>query len=350
MKLFLFSAAVFFGGFQLANAQYSGPDYTNPQNSSWGNSSQYGYGYDNDDWDDDEYFPDEYYYQLPQDYYNDNLYQSYYNDYRQSINQIRWDRVFTQLNLASWQIQQIVRLNRYFNNYNTWFSYYRYNPDRWYYDRFYALRDILGPDVYIVFQNKYYGGRNPISYWRNYRQQRYNGYSYINPRYRRVSVRNYYIEPQRYHEQYGHSYGLYTPKVNKYDGGGGFKNDSGWGNQNGNNGRFRNNSNNNSSSNSNGVFRNQSSIGNNEITSPNSNDGGFRRTTPPAQRKIESSNEGRGRYNSETRERTRTIQEPRTQPNDSNSSSNGFRNNSNDTNTSTSTQSTNNTNNSGGFR
>ncbi|WP_435522478.1 hypothetical protein [Chryseobacterium indoltheticum] len=100
----------------------------------------------------------DYYYNYPQDYYPADYYQSYYNDYRQSIININWNGFFVQHRLNRWQIDQILYLNNLYSSFAAWNNFYRYNPDRWYYDRFYAMERILGPRVFVIFQNNYYHG------------------------------------------------------------------------------------------------------------------------------------------------------------------------------------------------
>ena len=70
---------------------------------------------------------DDYYYEYPNDYYGDDYYQSYYNDYRRSISMINWQRFFMQYRLTNWQVNMIMDLNRQFDSYNVWSSYYRMN-------------------------------------------------------------------------------------------------------------------------------------------------------------------------------------------------------------------------------
>lgn len=230
MKKLLFSAGILLS--VGVSAQYSNNGYPYNGNEAYSYSSNY---YE------EEYFPEDYYYDFPDGYYTEDFYRSAYNDYRRSIRNIRWNRLFRQLRLASWQIQEIIALNSYFNSFDAWYSHYRYNPDRWYYDRFYALRDILGPQVYIVFQNNYYNGYDPVDFYRDYRYRVYSGYTYVNPRYRNVSVRNFYIRPQEFHQRHGYSYGNYQPR-NSYRGSEGFKDD---GFRNNSQGGFRNAPNNN---------------------------------------------------------------------------------------------------------
>lgn len=164
-------------------------------NNGWGNNGYYG---SNDDYysdeDDRNLFPDDYYYNYPQDYYPQDYYQSYYNDYRQSIYNIDWNRFFVQQRLNRWQIDQILYLNNLYSNFAAWDNFYRYNPDRWYYDRFYAMERILGPRVFVVFQNRYYNGYNPIAYFQNYRRTYYVPRFRVMPRYRNVNINVYRVD------------------------------------------------------------------------------------------------------------------------------------------------------------
>lgn len=176
------------------------------QNDSWGYDDDfYSYAYNN--------FPDSYYYEYPVDYYPSAYYQSYYNDYRQSIMGVNWDRFFMEFNLNQAQIQQIMMLNRRFSSYGQWSSFYAMNPDRWYYDRFYALQQILGPRIFIVFQNRYYQGYSPVAYWQNYRRTYYVPRYQPIQRYRSVNVRNYYVDRDRYFRDYGSRYGYNTNRT-----------------------------------------------------------------------------------------------------------------------------------------
>ncbi|OWK73453.1 hypothetical protein CBW16_08005 [Flavobacteriaceae bacterium JJC] len=188
MKKILFGLSVFFT--TLISAQ-NYPDYY-PTNSN--NNGYYG------DYDDEYYFPDDYYYEYPSDYYRNDLYQSYYNDYQRSIYDVNWNRFISVYRLAPWQVQQIMMLNDRFPSYAAWNSYYRYNPDRWYYDRFYALERILGPRVFVIFQNNYYNGYSPVVYWQNYRRQHYVTNVYIVPKYRNINVNRYKINRTQYHQ------------------------------------------------------------------------------------------------------------------------------------------------------
>lgn len=154
-------------------------------NNNYDNGDQYQYYYD------DYNYPDEYYYEYPSDYYTNGFYKGYYNDYRNAIIGINWDRFFIEFRLSPVQIREIRILNARFPNYGQWQKYYRYNPDRWYYDRFIALERILGPRIYVVFYQRYYHNYNPIVYFQNYRVKNYRPSVYITPRYRNVDVRTF---------------------------------------------------------------------------------------------------------------------------------------------------------------
>lgn len=188
MKKILFGLSVFFA--TLISAQ-NYPDYY-PTNS---NNNGY-----NGDYDDEYYFPDDYYYEYPSDYYRNDLYQSYYNDYQRSIYDVNWNRFISVYRLSPWQVQQIMMLNDRFPSYKAWNSYYRYNPDRWYYDRFYALERIMGPRIFVIFQNNYYNGYSPVTYWQNYRRQHYVTNVYIVPKYRNININRYRVNRTQYHQ------------------------------------------------------------------------------------------------------------------------------------------------------
>lgn len=164
-------------------------------NDSWGYEEQYGY---NDNSFNNNYFPDDYYYNYPQDYYPQNFYQSYYNDYRNSIININWNGFFNQYRLNPWQISQINRLNNLYNSFSSWNNYYRNNPDRWYYDRFYALERILGNSLFIIFQNNYYNGLRPIVYFQNYRRDHYLPRFTVMPKYRNININVYRVDRNRF--------------------------------------------------------------------------------------------------------------------------------------------------------
>ncbi len=65
-------------------------------------------------------------------------------------------RFFVEFRLSPYQIREIRILNSRFSSYGHWQRYYRYNPNRWYYDRFIALERILGPRIYVVYYQRYY--------------------------------------------------------------------------------------------------------------------------------------------------------------------------------------------------
>ena len=189
MKKILLGLSVFI--MALVSAQ-NYPDYYPNGNNNNGNY----YG----DIDDEFYFPDDYYYEYPSDYYSSALHKDYYNDYRRSINDVNWNRFISMHRLSPWQVQQIMMLNDSFPSYSSFNSYYRYNPDRWYYDRFYAMQRILGPNVFVVFQNNYYNGYNPIVYYQNYNKRHYARNIYVIPRYRNVNVNVYKVNKVQYHQ------------------------------------------------------------------------------------------------------------------------------------------------------
>ncbi|UOE40613.1 hypothetical protein MTP09_11990 [Chryseobacterium suipulveris] len=295
MKKILLGISVF--AMTLASAQYYPDTYPN---NGWGNGGQNnGYYYGDDE--DEFYFPDDYYYQYPSDYYTDNYYQSYYNDYRRSIYDINWNRFFRMYRLSPWQVQQIIMLNEMYPSFSAWNNYYRYNPDRWYYDRFYALERILGPRIFVIFQNNFYGGYSPVVYYQNYRRQHYAANVYIIPRYRNINVNRYRVDRVQYHQN--------NPRPNF-----GFT-DNGR-TRSGNNSGFRNDSN----SNQNGGFRNDTNSNNGFRNDTNSNqNGGFRNNT-------NSDREGGFRNNQGTAPRVNT--EHRSGGFRSEQNSGGFRNDS----------------------
>ncbi|MBD8017685.1 hypothetical protein [Kaistella pullorum] len=188
MKKLLFGLAVVFSSWMSAQIYQ---DYYPTSGSSVGYYEEY---------DDEFYFPDDYYYEYPSDYYTQDFYRSYYDDYRRSIYDVNWNRFFSMYRLSPWQIREIMMLNDQFQSYNAWNSFYRYNPDRWYYDRFYALERILGPRIFVIFQNNYYHGYNPVIYYQNYRRQHYAPHVYIVPRYRNINVNRYRVDRVQYHK------------------------------------------------------------------------------------------------------------------------------------------------------
>ncbi|MHA6696402.1 hypothetical protein [Chryseobacterium sp. A321] len=201
MKKILLTVAL--GLFGLSSAQYY------PSN---GGNSQYESGWYGDE---DHYFDEDYYYEYPDDYYVDDYYRSFYNDYRQSITRVNWNRLFRELRLNSWQANMVMDLNRQFPDYYSWNSYYRSNPNRWYYDRFYALEQILGPRAFSIYQSYYYNGRSPVQYyvnfWRSNYRPRYYSY-YVVPRYRSVNINLYKINRKNYHRNVGTQYGWNQPR------------------------------------------------------------------------------------------------------------------------------------------
>ena len=150
----------------------------------------YGYEY----YDNQYNYPDDYYYNYPTDYYPEDYYQNYYNDYRNSIVNINWNRFFRTYRLSPMQVQAIINLNNRFPSFMAWNSYYGMNPDRWYYDRFYELERILGPQVFVVYQQNYYRGVSPIVYFQNYRTSYYVVNYHIRPKYRNVDVIRYRVD------------------------------------------------------------------------------------------------------------------------------------------------------------
>lgn len=230
-------------------------------NNGWDDDGYYqndgGYYSDQDD---RNYFPDDYYYNYPQDYYPSNYYQSYYNDYRGSIINIDWNGFFVQNRLSRWQVDQIMRLNNLYASFTAWNNFYRYNPDRWYYDRFYALERILGPRVFVVFQNNYYRGSSPIVYFQNYRRTYYVPRYTVMPRYRNININVYRVDRSRFRRMDNPTFEIIR-RDSRPDNG--FRNTG----NNGNTGGFRGNN----GGNNNSGFRNENNGG-----FRNSNGGGFR--------------------------------------------------------------------------
>lgn len=152
------------------------------------------------------HFPDDYYYEYPTDYYPVAYYESYYNDYQQSIIGINWEKLFVEFRLSPMQIHQITILNNRFSDYSFWYDYYGTNPDRWYYDRFYALERILGARDFIIFQNRFYDGYAPVVYFRNYKKRHYARRYRPVRQYRHININIYNMGRDRYFEHYGNSY------------------------------------------------------------------------------------------------------------------------------------------------
>ena len=212
------------------------------------------------DQDDQNYFPEDYYYNYPQDYYQNDYYQGNYNDYRNSIVSINWNGFFVQNNLNRWQIDQILRLNNLYISFSTWNNFYRYNPDRWYYDRFYALQRIMGPRVFVTFQNNYYRGYSPVIYFQNYRRTHYASIRRPIPRYRNININIYRVDRSKFHRMDNPTFNVVRGNSRPNNGFRGSVRD-------GNNGGFRNQAENRSNNNNPG-FRNE----NNGVK----NNGGFR--------------------------------------------------------------------------
>lgn len=175
-------------------AQYSTNDTT------WGDEY---YEYKDDEY----YFPEDYYYEYPNDYYSNSYYRDFYQDYRRSILRVNWDNFFYEFNLSPNQIRLIIDLNNQFDTYYTWESYYRTNPVRWYYDRFYALERILGSRLYVIFQNRYYRRVRPVVYYNNRCRNFYNVRYQVRPAYRHYNINRYRVDRYNYHQNIGRRYG-----------------------------------------------------------------------------------------------------------------------------------------------
>lgn len=259
MNRILFGLSVLFA---MSVSAQNYPDYY-PTN---GNNNNY-----YEEYNDEYYFPDDYYYEYPSDYYTNDFYQNYYNDYRKSIYDVNWNRFFATYHLSPWQIREIIMLNERFPTFSAWNSYYRYNPDRWYYDRFFALQQILGPKIYVIYQNNFYNGYNPVVYFRNYRIKHYIPAICIIPRYRNINVNIYRIDKNTFHQNNPRRNTAFqqTPRIRDN----GFRKDRVTENNPRNNTEIRNETGNTRSNN----FRTQPEIRNNSV-----------RTTAP-ERKIENS-------------------------------------------------------------
>lgn len=298
-------------------------------NNGWDNDGYYGNndGYYSDD-DDRNYFPDDYYYNYPQDYYPSDYYQSYYNDYRQSIININWNGFFAQHRLNRWQIDQILYLNNLYSSFASWNNFYRYNPDRWYYDRFYAMERILGPRVFVVFQNNYYHGSSPIVYFQNYRRTHYVPRYRVMPRYRNVNINIYRVDRNSFRRNDNPTLNVVRSRdvggVRKGNSSGGFRSsdsNNGVRNNNGNNG-IRNNNGNGGVRSNNGGFRNDNGR----------NEGGQRqREVAPRSENNSPRNNGNGGFRSQPRNENSNPRQqnnaPRQQNNSNEGRNSGFRGN-----------------------
>lgn len=257
-------------------------------NNGWGDE---GYGNNSEyynDQDDQNYFPDDYYYDYPQDYYPSDYYQSYYNDYRNSVTSINWNVFFAQNRLNRWQIDQILYLNNLYSSFSSWNNFYRYNPDRWYYDRFYAMQRILGPRVFITFQNNYYHGSSPIVYFQNYRRTYYVPRYRVMPRYRSININIYRVDRSRFRRQDNptlrvvstRNYSGFRNNDNRNQGNNGFRNDGGFRNSDNNgvrnNSGFRNGNSGNVERPSNSRFRNNRNQDAVRENTPRRENNGFR--------------------------------------------------------------------------
>lgn len=245
-------------------------------NNGWGDNGSYdnNEGY-YDDYDNENNFPDDYYYDYPQNYYPQDYYQSYYNDYRNSVVNINWNSFFQQNRLNRAQIDQILYLNNLYSNFSSWNNFYQHNPDRWYYDRFYAMERILGPRVFVVFQNNYYQGNRPTVYFQNYRRTYYSPRFAVMPKYRNVNINVYKIDRNKFRRHDNPTFKVISSSKNN-----GFRN----GNSNSNNG-FRKSNNNvgvkkaNPSirgNTNNGGFRNDGNRGGTRVEKPKSENNGGR--------------------------------------------------------------------------
>lgn len=185
MKKIILGLALILGSMTFAQDYYD----TYPQDYN-------GYEYYDNSYD----YPDDYYYNYPADYYPDQYYQSYYNDYRNAVFSVNWDQFFIQYRLSPFQINQIVMLNNRFASYAAWNAYYRWNPDRWYYDRFFALQNILGPRIFVVYQNVYFRGRSPFVYYRNRCVNFYARRYPVRPVYRNVNINIYRVDRNNFRD------------------------------------------------------------------------------------------------------------------------------------------------------
>ena len=185
MKKIFLTLAIIFGG--LVSAQ----DYYDTYPSEYNGYEYYDNSYD---------YPEDYYYNYPTDYYPDQYYQGYYNDYQKAVYSVNWDQFFYQNRLSPFQINQIMMLNNRFASYDAWNSYYRYNPDRWYYDRFYALQNILGPRIFVVYQNVYFRGASPFVFYRNRCVNFYARRYPVRPVYRNVNINIYKVNRGNFKE------------------------------------------------------------------------------------------------------------------------------------------------------
>ena len=203
MKKLLISSMLIFAVCSCAQQYPTISSNGRTENSNYNNNNSYSSNDNND-------YPDDYYYDYPTDYYPQSYYQSYFNDYRNSIVSINWDQFYRRYNLSPDQIQRIIYLNQQYSDFNSWNSYYSVNPDRWYYERFFAMRNILGPQIFVVYQRNYYHGYNPVVYFQNYRRSYYQPRYNINVQYRNVNITRYKIDRTTFVDRRDNS-GLYNP-------------------------------------------------------------------------------------------------------------------------------------------
>ena len=110
-----------------------------------------------------------------------------------------------------------MALNNRFASYAAWNAYYRWNPDRWYYDRFYALQNILGPRVFVVYQNVYFRGASPFVYYRNRCVNFYARRYPVRPVYRNVNINIYKVNRGNFREGFRENVrnqGMINPTTN----------------------------------------------------------------------------------------------------------------------------------------
>lgn len=311
MKKIFLTLAIIFGG--LVSAQDYYDTYPNDYN---------GYEY----YDDSYGYPDDYYYNYPTDYYPDQYYKGYYNDYRNAVFSVNWNQFFVQYRLTPFQIDQILALNNRFASYAAWNSYYRWNPDRWYYDRFYALQNILGPRVFVVYQNVYFLGASPFVYYRNRCVNFYARRYPVRPVYRNVNINIYKVNRGNFREGFRENVrnqGMINPTRNN-----GIRNDNPRSGSNGNNwGGIRGSENNGIRNNSNGGIRNSGGTRDNNfggIRSGNNSDN-IRNQSSPNIRNQGGIRQNQNSERIENRSNERSIQRNSTPKSESGNRGSGLR-------------------------
>lgn len=106
---------------------------------------------------------------------------NYYNDYQNSISDVNWQSVATDLLLSATQSNQLADLNNRYPDYNSWDNKYRSNPNAWRTDRNSEIARILGNEKYKKFKNKNYKGQNPTAQYnknKHYYKAKKKGKSY----------------------------------------------------------------------------------------------------------------------------------------------------------------------------